>query len=177
MSGKKDATTGNKSKDKAVDRDSLPYRPCVGIMLLNARGEVFVARRRDTTDAWQMPQGGIDDGETVHEAALRELKEEIGTGAAEILAETVEKLRYDLPDHLLGKVWKGRWRGQEQVWVAARFTGSDADIDLETEHPEFDAWKWVAPDDLVRLIVPFKRPVYEAVLAEFREVIAKARRA
>ncbi|HEY0835965.1 MAG TPA: RNA pyrophosphohydrolase [Azospirillum sp.] len=171
MSGRKHA-----GKNKAVDRDSLPYRPCVGIMLLSARGEVFVARRRDSADAWQMPQGGIDDGETVREAALRELKEEIGTDAAEILAETVEKLRYDLPDHLLGKVWKGRWRGQEQVWVAARFTGRDADIDLDTEHPEFDAWKWVAPDALVSLIVPFKRPVYEAVLKEFAGVIEDARR-
>ncbi|HYH36833.1 MAG TPA: RNA pyrophosphohydrolase [Azospirillum sp.] len=162
---------------KKPDRESLPYRPCVGIMLLNGRGQVFVARRRDTTDAWQMPQGGIDEGETVHEAALRELEEEIGTGAAEILAETVEKLRYDLPDHLLGKVWKGRWRGQEQVWVAARFTGTDADIDLATEHPEFDAWKWVDAADLTALIVPFKKPVYEAVLAEFKPVIDRLRAA
>jgi len=160
---------------KKPDRESLPYRPCVGIMLLDAAGRVFVARRRDTTDAWQMPQGGIDDGETVHEAALRELKEEIGTDRAEILGTTVEKLRYDLPDHLLGKVWKGRWRGQEQVWVAARFTGADSDIDLATEHPEFDAWKWVAPNDLTSLIVPFKRPVYEAVLAEFRPLLESLR--
>jgi len=156
---------------KKPKRESLPYRPCVGIMLLNGHGQVFVARRCDTTDAWQMPQGGIDDGETVHEAALRELGEEIGTAKAEIMAETAEKLRYDLPDHLLGKVWKGRWRGQEQVWVAARFTGSDADIDIATEHPEFDAWKWVDAADLTRLIVPFKKPVYEAVLAEFAPVI------
>ncbi|HYG89831.1 MAG TPA: RNA pyrophosphohydrolase [Azospirillum sp.] len=158
---------------RKVDRNSLPYRPCVGIMLLNGKGQVFVARRRDSLDAWQMPQGGIDEGETVHEAALREMEEEIGTNKAEILAETVEKLRYDLPDHLLGKVWKGRWRGQEQVWVAARFTGSDADIDLATEHPEFDAWKWVDAADLTALIVPFKRQVYEAVLAEFRPIIER----
>ena len=157
------------------DRESLPYRPCVGIMLLNAGGQVFVARRRDTADAWQMPQGGIDEGETVREAALRELEEEIGTAKAEILGETVEKLRYDLPDHLLGKVWKGRWRGQEQVWVAARFTGSDADIDLATEHPEFDAWKWVDAADLTALIVPFKKPVYESVLAEFKPLIDRLR--
>lgn len=156
---------------KKVDRESLPYRPCVGIMLLNDAGQVFVARRRDTQDAWQMPQGGIDEGETVREAALRELEEEIGTARAEILGQTVEKLRYDLPDHLLGKVWKGRWRGQEQIWVAARFTGKDSDIDLATEHPEFDDWKWVDAADLTGLIVPFKRPVYEAVLAEFRSVI------
>ena len=162
---------------KKPDRESLPYRPCVGIMLLNARGQVFVARRRDTTDAWQMPQGGIDEGETVREAALRELEEEIGTAKAEILGETVEKLRYDLPDHLLGKVWKGRWRGQEQVWVAARFTGTDSDIDLATEHPEFDAWKWVDAADLTDLIVPFKKPVYESVLAEFKPVIDRLRAA
>lgn len=161
---------------KTIDRESLPYRPCVGVMLLNDRGQVFVAKRRDSKDSWQMPQGGIDEGESVREAALRELEEEIGTGKAEILAETTEKLRYDLPDHLLGKVWKGRWRGQEQVWIAARFTGTDADIDLATEHPEFDAWKWVDADDLPSLIVPFKRPVYEAVLKEFKTVIDGLRR-
>ena len=167
MSGKKKTR-----KDRpSVDRDSLPYRPCVGVMLLNSHGQVFVARRVDTRDAWQMPQGGIDEGETVREAALRELKEEIGTDHAEILAETTQKLRYDLPDHLLGKVWKGRWRGQEQVWVAARFTGDDADIDLATEHPEFDAWQWVDTAGLVALIVPFKREVYQAVLAEFAPLL------
>ncbi len=161
---------------KSIDRASLPYRPCVGVMLLNGRGQVFVAKRRDSRDSWQMPQGGIDDGESVREAALRELEEEIGTASAEILGETTEKLRYDLPDHLLGRVWKGRWRGQEQVWIAARFTGSDADIDLDTAHPEFDAWKWVDADALPDLIVPFKRPVYEAVLAEFRPLIEALRR-
>ncbi len=154
-----------------VDRETLPYRPCVGVMLLNAQGKVFVARRCDTLEAWQMPQGGIDSGETLHQAALREMEEEIGTAKAEILGQTAQSLRYDLPDHLLGKVWKGRWRGQEQVWVLARFTGSDADINLATAHPEFDAWKWVDVADLTALIVPFKRPVYEAVLAEFRPII------
>ncbi len=158
---------------RKIDRETLPYRPCVGIMLLNRKGEVFVARRFDTRDAWQMPQGGIDDGETIEQAAFRELEEEIGTNRMEILAVSTEKLRYDLPDHLLGKVWKGRWRGQEQVWIAALFTGTDKDIDLDTKHPEFDAWKWVPADQLVHLIVPFKRAVYEAVLAEFAGVIAK----
>lgn len=162
-----------------IDRESLPYRPCVGIMLLNGRGQVFIARRRGMDDAWQMPQGGIDDGESPEQAALRELGEEIGTARAEVLAITAGTLRYDLPDHLLGKVWKGRWRGQEQVWVAARFTGRDSDINLEldSEHPEFDAWKWVDADELPALIVPFKRAVYEAVLEEFRGVIAALRRA
>lgn len=158
---------------RKIDRETLPYRPCVGIMLLNRKGEVFVARRFDTRDAWQMPQGGIDDGETVEQAAFRELEEEIGTNRMEILAVSTEKLRYDLPDHLLGKVWKGRWRGQEQVWIAALFTGTDKDIDLDTKHPEFDAWKWVPADQLVHLIVPFKRAVYQAVLAEFAGVIEK----
>lgn len=158
---------------RKIDRETLPYRPCVGIMLLNRKGEVFVARRFDTRDAWQMPQGGIDDGETVEQAAFRELEEEIGTNRMEILAVSTEKLRYDLPDHLLGKVWKGRWRGQEQVWIAALFTGTDTDIDLDTKHPEFDAWKWMPADQLVGQIVPFKRAVYQAVLAEFAGVIAK----
>ncbi|MGQ9366892.1 RNA pyrophosphohydrolase [Azospirillum sp. ST 5-10] len=167
---------GRRTKDgRTIDRESLPYRPCVGIMLLNARGQVFVARRLDTRDAWQMPQGGIDDGETVPQAALRELKEEIGSDRAEIVAQTRGTLCYDLPDHLLGKVWKGRWRGQEQVWVVARFTGSDADIDLATEHPEFDAWQWVDPERLVALIVPFKREVYRAVLEEFAPVLERLR--
>lgn len=156
---------------RVPDRESLPYRPCVGILLLNDRGEVFIARRRDQSNGWQMPQGGIDEGETPRQAALRELEEEIGTARAEILAESTEKLRYDLPDHLIGKVWKGRWRGQEQVWVVARFTGSDRDIDLDTAHPEFDAWRWVPPAEVIQRIVPFKRAVYEAVLREFAALI------
>lgn len=151
--------------------DKLPYRPCVGIMLVNAGGKVFVGRRIDTPDAWQMPQGGIDAGETPREAALRELVEEIGTGAAEVVAETAGWLRYDLPSHLVGKVWKGKYRGQEQKWILARFTGTDGDIDLATDHPEFDAWQWVEPDRLAGLIVPFKRQIYEAVVAEFRDLL------
>ncbi|HYD32201.1 MAG TPA: RNA pyrophosphohydrolase [Azospirillaceae bacterium] len=154
-----------------VDRESLPYRPCVGVMLINHDGQVFVAQRLDTPGAWQMPQGGIDKGETPHEAALRELEEEIGTAKAEILAESRGWICYDLPDHLLGKVWKGRYRGQEQKWVLARFTGGDTDINLATDHPEFDAWRWVMPDNLPSLIVPFKRATYEAVLAEFRPLL------
>ena len=151
-----------------VDPADLPYRPCVGVMLANAAGLVWVGRRIDTPDGWQMPQGGIDDGEGAAAAALRELHEEIGTDRAEIIAESKEWYRYDLPPHLLGKAWKGRYRGQEQRWVLLRFTGSDADIDIATEHPEFDAWQWVAPGALCDLIVPFKRAVYEQVVAEFR---------
>jgi len=122
--------------------------------------------------AWQMPQGGIDPGETPRQAALRELEEETGTAKAEILGETVGWHHYDLPPELTGGIWGGRFRGQRQKWFAMRFTGTDSDINLATEHPEFDAWKWVAPAQLPELIVEFKRDVYVAVLAEFAAVIA-----
>jgi len=154
------------------DKSDLPYRPCAGVMLLNDRGEVFVGQRVDTTaEAWQMPQGGIDEGESPREAAYRELEEEIGTANAEILAETGDWLIYDLPDHLVGKVWKGRYRGQKQKWFAMRFLGRDSDIDLDKHHREFSEWRWVPADELPDLIVPFKRPIYEQLLAEFGPVI------
>lgn len=153
------------------DPERLPYRPCVGVMLVNADGRVFVGRRLDTADAWQMPQGGIDPGETPAVAALRELREEIGTDAATIVAESAGWHRYDLPPHLRGKVWGGRFRGQEQKWVLCRFTGTDGDIDLNAGEPEFDAWQWVPMDDLIRLIVPFKRDIYRAVVEEFRGLV------
>lgn len=157
---------------KPIDPASLPYRPCVGIVLLNPDRRIFVARRIDTPEAWQMPQGGIDKGEEPAAAARRELKEEIGTAKAEILTETAEWLRYDLPPHLLGKVWKGRYRGQAQKWFALRFLGQDGDIDLAQKHPEFDAWRWATPDEVLAGIVPFKRPVYAAVLREFAPLLA-----
>jgi putative (di)nucleoside polyphosphate hydrolase len=143
------------------------YRRNVGIMLLNRQGLAWVGRRLDHTEAWQMPQGGIDDGESPAEAALRELAEEIGTAQVEILCETPGWLTYDLPPELARRMWRGRWRGQAQRWFAMRFTGTDRDIDIATAHPEFDAWRWLPRADLPRLIVPFKRPIYEAVLAEF----------
>ena len=118
-------------------------------------------------------KGRIDAGETPREAALRELVEEIGTGAAEVVAETEGWLRYDLPPHLIGKVWKGKYRGQEQKWILARFTGTDGDIDLVTDHPEFDAWQWMAPEEISGKIVPFKRAVYDSVFDAFREHLAK----
>jgi putative (di)nucleoside polyphosphate hydrolase len=152
---------------------SLPYRPCVGVMLARPDGRIFVGRRIDTPEAWQMPQGGIDPGETPEVAALRELGEEIGTSAAEIVASSAGWYRYDLPPDLVGKVWGGRWRGQEQRWVLCRFTGRDEDIDLATHHPEFDAWRWVAPHEAVALIVPFKREIYAAVTAEFAPHLAR----
>ena len=153
--------------------DITPYRPAVGIMLLNREGKIFVGRRIDMPAglaAWQMPQGGIDPGETPREAALRELKEETGTDKALVLGESRGWLHYDLPAGLAGGMWGGRYRGQRQKWFAMRFTGEDGDIDpAATEHPEFDAWEWVAPERLPDLIVPFKRPLYQDILAEFRE--------
>ena len=149
----------------------LPYRRGVGLMLFNQLGLVFVARRLDTPgDSWQMPQGGIDDGETPQVAALRELTEEIGTDRAEIIAESRQWLSYDLPPALLGKAWKGKYRGQSQKWFALRFTGNDADINIHTAHPEFSEWRWARFDQLLELIVPFKRELYQAVVAEFAEL-------
>ena len=146
------------------------YRPAVGIMLLNPAGKVFVARRTDMPrmPAWQMPQGGIDKGENPRQAALRELKEEIGTDKVEILGESRMWLKYDLPAELAGGIWGGRYRGQRQKWFAMRFTGNDTDIDLTTKHPEFDAWKWIRPEQLPEIIVPFKRQLYIDILAELR---------
>jgi putative (di)nucleoside polyphosphate hydrolase len=146
-------------------------------MLLSRAGEVLVARRIDMPimQAWQMPQGGIDPGETPLQAALRELKEEIGTDKAEILGESSTWLKYDLPSELARGMWGGRYRGQRQKWFFMRFTGSDTDIDLATEHPEFDAWKWIQPELLPEMIVPFKRQLYIDILAEFRAHCAVAK--
>lgn len=155
-----------------TDHDGLSYRPAAGIMLINRSGQAFAAQRLDTTmENWQMPQGGIDSGEDARAAAIRELGEEIGVGPEhiEFVAEAAEDLFYDLPDELIGKVWKGRYRGQRQRWFLYRFTGEDTDINLATEHPEFLTWRWVDPHELPKLIVPFKRALYEQVLAAFAE--------
>ncbi|WP_344843799.1 RNA pyrophosphohydrolase [Celeribacter arenosi] len=152
----------------------LPYRPCVGVMLLDAQGHIFVGERIDTPDAWQMPQGGIDPGESPQDAALRELGEEIGVAAdcVEIVAQSEDWLFYDLPDHLLGKVWKGKFRGQKQLWFVARLNGGDDLIDIATDHPEFSEWKWVDKEELLRGIVPFKREIYGQLVDRFDSLLA-----
>jgi len=151
---------------------SLPYRDGVGIMLLNRDNLVFVAKRIDTlAEAWQMPQGGIDAGETPWQAATRELKEETGTDKAELLHELPEWLTYDLPDSLIPKIWGGRYRGQRQKWFALRFTGTDQDINIATEHPEFSEWKWAKIEQLPDLIVPFKRELYQTLVQEFTKAL------
>ena len=155
-----------------VKAEDLPYRPCVGIMLINRDGLIWVGNRIQEVDTgspltWQMPQGGIDKGEDAATAALRELKEETGTDKAEIMGETPDWLHYDLPEHLIGVALKGKFRGQTQKWFAMRFTGKDEDIDIAADaHQEFSEWAWVPIDELVDLIVPFKRNVYEQVIAD-----------
>ncbi|MCB2090523.1 MAG: RNA pyrophosphohydrolase [Alphaproteobacteria bacterium] len=146
----------------------LPYRRCAGIMLLNTEGKVFVAKRIDTdVEAWQMPQGGIDDGEEPMEAAIRELEEETGIKNAEIIAEYGSWLTYDLPDELYGKVWKGRYGGQTMKWYVMRYLGSDDDINIETENPEFSTWKWAEMNSLEDMIVPFKKEIYRLLSEQF----------
>ncbi len=150
----------------------LPYRRGVGVMLLNRERKVFVAQRIDTPfAAWQMPQGGIDEGEAPRDAALRELEEEIGTRKAEIIGECGGWLTYDLPHDLVPKIWSGRYRGQSQKWFMLRFLGQDSDIRIDTAEPEFSAWKWAAPDTLADFIVPFKRQLYREILAEFTPLL------
>ena len=150
---------------------TLPYRPCVGIMLLDQKGDVFVGRRNDFgQDAWQMPQGGVDAGEDPQTAALRELTEETGIRSVEVLAETSDWLTYDYPSTVAQRSFANRYRGQRQKWFAMRFTGHEGEIDLGYRHAEFDDWRWRGIEELPELIVAFKRPVYEAVVHEFRHL-------
>lgn len=166
-----------------TDASRLPYRPCVGVMLLNVQDHVFVGRRADRKGAsegsgnwWQMPQGGMDEGETPETAARRELKEETGVHSVRFIAQTKDWLVYDLPPELIGIAWNGRYRGQKQMWFAARFEGEQSEIDLGPQpghHAEFDAWDWVPVAALPDLVVPFKREVYAKVVAEFAPLLDK----
>ncbi len=158
-----------------VGDEVLPYRPCVGVVLIDARGMVFAGQRIDSpSPAWQMPQGGIDEGEKPKEAAYRELWEETGItrDKVEFMAKTHGWVTYDLPPDLLGKVWGGKYRGQKQKWFLFRFTGQDADVRIASEHPEFSAWRWILADEMVESIVPFKRAVYDQVVRSFRAYLA-----
>ncbi|MEM9682230.1 MAG: RNA pyrophosphohydrolase [Pseudomonadota bacterium] len=147
--------------------DTRPYRPCVGIMLINSDGLIFVGNRIDVEgEHWQMPQGGIDEGETPEQAAWRELAEEVGTKDAKLLGESADWLSYDLPADISQKVWGGRYRGQTQRWFAFRFTGRHADIDLTSHKAEFEAWRWARAEDLTDLAIPFKREIYRKVIGE-----------
>ena len=165
------------------NRETLPYRDCVGIAVFNAAGQVFVGRRKsddpersgDYHAPWQMPQGGIDDGEDPLRAALRELHEETNISSVSLLAEAPEWIYYDLPDEQLGKALKGKYRGQRQRWFAFAFTGSDDEINVEAPgggkfHAEFDAWRWERLSRAPALIVPFKREAYEKVVAAFADI-------
>ena len=173
------------SSDRKRDRaryDDLPYRPCVGVMLLNAQGLVFIGRRIggpehvDAEHVWQMPQGGVDPGEDTWEAAKRELYEETNVRSIDKLGEVGDWLTYDIPRTIAGKAWKGRYRGQKQKWYAARFTGEEREIDIKSpagHKQEFIAWRWEPMKNLPELIVPFKRPVYERVVKEFSSLAGK----
>jgi putative (di)nucleoside polyphosphate hydrolase len=146
------------------------YRPAVGVMLINPAGKAWVGQRLDNSlEAWQMPQGGLDKGEEPLEGALRELEEETGISRklVELVAQAKEELTYDLPEDLIGKVWKQNWRGQRQTWFLMRFLGEDADVNIATPEPEFRAWKWAEPAELPAMIVPFKKKLYEDVLEAF----------
>jgi putative (di)nucleoside polyphosphate hydrolase len=159
-----------------VAPESLPYRPCVAAMLLSRDGQVLVGKRIDQTlEGWQMPQGGIDDGESPRDAVFRELEEEIGTRNAEILREHPDWLKYDLPPRLVGLSLRGKYRGQAQKWFAMRFLGEDREINLATEHAEFSHWRWASIEELPRLIVPFKRDTYAKVIAAFRDLAKPAK--
>jgi putative (di)nucleoside polyphosphate hydrolase len=152
-------------------RQNLAYRPGVGLAIINSNNLLFIGERIDSPGSWQMPQGGIDENEQPEEAVLREMKEEIGTDQATILAWSKEWLHYELPNALIPKLWNGKYRGQKQLWFLLRFIGNDSDINIHTEHPEFSSWKWSDFDSVTDKIVPFKRKIYSKILAEFRPLI------
>jgi putative (di)nucleoside polyphosphate hydrolase len=171
-------------KKDTPDYDSLPYRPCVGLMVLNRTGRVFIGRRSngpehvDATHSWQMPQGGVDPGEDTYKAALRELYEETSIRSVEKLGEVADWLAYDIPRDIVGQAWKGKYRGQTQKWYALRFTGDEKEIDVAhpgggDHKPEFLEWRWERMETLPSLIIPFKRPVYDRVVKEFARFAGK----
>ncbi|MDX2050192.1 MAG: RNA pyrophosphohydrolase [Rickettsiaceae bacterium] len=154
------------------NKETLPYRPCVGMMIINSDKKVFLARRIDTkTKAWQMPQGGINQGETPSKAAFREMREEIGTDQGKIIKETKNWYCYDVPDYLVSKLWGGNYRGQRQKWFLIKFEGSDSDININTKSPEFCDWQWADANELPDIIVPFKKKLYLEVIKEFSDHI------
>lgn len=155
-------------------KDELPYRLSVGAMLVNPTGRIFVAKRIDSPgDYWQMPQGGIDEGEDPLKAVLRELHEETGIAKVEIIAQSDHWRTYDLPDELIGKLWGGKYRGQRQKWFALKFLGKDSDINIEAhEIPEFSDWKWVKIDELVNLVIPFKKTLYGDIVMELQPLVS-----
>ena len=152
--------------------NTLPYRLGVGLVIINDQSKIFTGRRLDSTKAWQMPQGGIDEGETPYQAGLREMMEEVGTNNVELLGEMQEWLNYEIPKKLAKRLWHGKYIGQTQKWLAFRFLGKDVEININTKHPEFSVWKWEKAEQLSKLAVPFKKDIYEKVLKEYSEFLA-----
>lgn len=152
--------------------ENLPYRPGVGLMVINQEKKIFLGKRIDTrVDGWQMPQGGIDDGEDPMEAAIRELEEETGIKSAKIISKCKDIQYYDLPLYLIPKLWNGKYRGQQQQWFAIKFFGDDSEININTEVPEFSDWRWAHKDEVLEIIVPFKKNLYMSVLEEFAHLL------
>ena len=149
-----------------------PYRPCVGLLVINVEGLIFAGKRMDSNSkAWQLPQGGIEKGESILDAGLREMKEEIGTNNVTFIGEMEEWLKYDLPKNLIYRLWDGRYRGQTQKWLAYKFLGEDKEININTKNPEFSDWKWINANELPELAIPFKREIYKKVLKTYSKYL------
>lgn len=158
--------------NKEEDYSDLPFRPGVGMMILNKEKKIFVGRRLDSkANGWQMPQGGIDLGETPSHAAMREMHEEIGSSSGKIIAESKRWYSYRVPKFLVPRLWNGKYCGQKQKWFLIQFLGNDSEINLNTDLPEFEQWKWVDVKELPKIVIPFKRKLYYKVMNEFRDII------